>query len=161
MRMKVILRLVSGIAAFGIAAIIFVYLSLGGSREVFSEDVSGRNRVQFSVSVARTLGNPVKHLLIDGMEDTGIPYSIAITNRSDHDQKVICKKHVDGSNAAKMISLVPGETQQVFDGVGRGAGIVLGGLSRNSREFVIEIDFDNPLPTGTRLNARMVWADGP
>ena len=158
--MKVIFWLVAVIVALAIAVIIFMSLALGGSKDVFSEDVSNQHKVHFPITVDRTLGNPVKHLLIGGMEDTNIAYRITITNRSTQNQWV-SRHNVDNSNEGEMVSLAPKETKLVFSGVGQGAGIVLSDLSSNSRDLFIEIDFDRPPPTGTRLHARLVLADGP
>jgi hypothetical protein len=134
---------------------------LSGSKNLYDEDASGKNRIEFEFLVKSTGGHSAKDLLIGGMEETGIPYSVVVTNRGPRLQEVSWRG-APGSDDGGVVSVEPGESQVVvISAVGTGSGTVLTGLTSEQNRLKVEVTFESPLPEGTRLRARLVWADGP
>jgi hypothetical protein len=145
---------------FGVIAVI-LSSCLGGSENLHDEDASGEDRIEFEFLAESTGGHVAKDLLISGMEETEISYSVVITNHGPRPQEVSwCE--APGSDESGMISVKPGASQAVvISATGTASGTVLAGLTSEPNKLEVSVIFESPLPEGTRLRARLVWADGP
>ncbi len=134
---------------------------LSGSKVLVDVDASGRVQIEFEFPARSSGGYPVKHLLIDGMENTRVPYSVELINHGPGAQEVSWQKK-PGSDEGGVVAVAPGETKVVVvSAVGTGCGTGLSGLTSKPNRLGVTVRFESPLPEGTRLRARLVWADGP
>jgi hypothetical protein len=134
---------------------------LSGSKNLHDEDASGKDRVEFEFLVGSSGGHTSKDLLISRTDEAQIPYSVVITNCGTRPQEVSWSQ-APGSDKGGMVSVEPGESQVVvISTVKTISGTVLAGLTSEKNRLKVVVTYESPLPEGTRVRARMVWADGP
>jgi len=134
---------------------------LSGSKEIYNEDASGKDRIEFEILVGSSVGHTSKDLLISRTDEAKISYSVAITNSGTRPQKVSWSQ-APGSDEGGMVSIEPGKSQVVVvSAVETISGTVLADLTPEKNKLKVVVTYESPLPEGTRVRARMVWADGP
>src|SRR6478609_6697892 len=108
------------------AAILLLFVALlnsclRGTKDLLNVDASGKVQIEFEFPAGSSGGHSVKHLLIDGMENTRIPYSVELINHGPGGQEVSWRK-TPGSDQGGVVAVAPGEKKAIVaSAVGTGS----------------------------------------